>query len=266
MQIFEITQPRAKLPEQPEYTTPAGIVIPQGAKTAAPAPAAAAAAAPAAAAPAAAASQGRLARVAQATAQATKAAIGRTLPGQFFKGAQAAQNTDMLAKAMLKQWNTKAAQLANAAAATGAGTVSDQEYKDQLEDFVEKNMLQKQIDELDPTSTQRMTQMISKVVASRNDARQLDQAFRDMAKITTTARMDPSLRRFGRGSAAAATPATAAGQAGAQQTKPFNIGTYMPAQSMQDKLLQDIGGPQTVRSTRNANIDAFLTQLGVQVQ
>jgi hypothetical protein len=269
MQIFEITQPRAKLPEQPEYTTPAGIIIPQGVKTAAPAPAAAAAAAPAAAAPAAAApaaaaSQGRLARAAQATAQATKAAIGRTLPGQFFKGAQAAQNTDMLAKAMLKQWNTKAAQLANAAAATGTGTVSDQEYKEQLEDFVEKNMLQKQIDELDSTSTQRMNQMIAKVVASRNNSSQLDQAFRDMAKITTTARMDPSLRRFG--GRAAATPTAAQGQPGAQQAPQATAQTLMPSSAQQTDVLAHFGGRGArFQSTNNANVDAFLQQLGLRM-
>ena len=267
MQIFEITQPRAKLPEQPEYTTPAGIIIPQGVKTAAPGTTAApAAAAPAAAAPAAAASQGRLARAAQATAQATKAAIGRTLPGQFFKGAQAAQNTDMLAKAMLKQWNTKAAQLANAAAATGTGTVSDQEYQEQLEDFVEKNMLQKQMDELDATSTQRINQVIAKVVASRNNSSQLDQAFRDMAKITTTARVDPSFRRFGRGTAAAATPA-AAGQADAQQAPQATLASLLgPSTALPTKLTQHFGGRGAqLQATGNANVDSFLTQLGLRL-
>jgi hypothetical protein len=214
--------------------------------------AASAGAASAGAAPAAA-GQGFLGRA----VQATKAAFGN-------QGAQAAQNTDMLAKAMLKQWNTKAAQLANAAAASGAGTVSDQEYKDQLEDFVEKNMLQKQIDELDSTSTQRMNQMITKVVASRNNSSQLDQAFRDMAKITTTARMDPSLRRFG--GRAAATPTAAQGQPGAQQAPQATAQTLMPSSAQQTNVLAHFGGRGArFQSTNNDNVDAFLQQLGLRM-
>ena len=131
--------------------------------------------------------------------QSAQAAMGNV-------GAQAAQNTDMLGAAMAKQWTMKAAQLAQAAAATGAGTVSDKEYSTQLMDFIEQNMLQKKSDALDSTSRQRLGQMVGKVVASRNDARQLQQAFRDLAKITTTARIDPNASR------AAAAP----GQAGAQ--------------------------------------------------
>ena len=262
MQIFEITQPRdiiqEALPPQAAALKQRRQTMAQNPTTVAQAQqqAGTAGAAPAAAA-APAVSQGRLARAAQATVQATKAAFGN-------QGAQAAQNTDMLAKAMVKQWNTKAAQLANAAAATGAGTVSDQEYKDQLEDFVEKNMLQKQIDELDPTSTQRMNQMITKVVASRNDSRQLDQAFRDMAKITTTARMDPSLRRFGRG-AAAATPA-AAGQAGAQQTPMLSPTQLVGSGTKVNDMMTYFGGPQQIQATGNAKIDDFLGKLGMRLR
>jgi len=187
--------------------------------------------------------------------QAAQAAMGNV-------GAQAAQNTDMLGKAMLKQWNMKAAQLAQAAAATGAGTVTDQEYKEQLEDFVEKNMLQKQIDELDPTSTPRMNQMIAKVVSARNDARQLDQAFRDMAKITTTARTDPSLRRFG--GRAASAPA-AAGQPGAQQTPQATAQSLVPSTVQFNDILAHFGGRGAqFRPTGNANVDAFLTQMGLR--
>jgi hypothetical protein len=125
-------------------------------------------------------------------------------------------------------------------------------------------MLQKQIDELDPISTQRMNQMITKVVAARNDARQLDQAFRDMAKITTTARMDPSLRRFGRG-AAAATPA-AAGQAGAQQTPMLSAAQLVGNATKVQDMMTYFGGPQQIQATGNAKIDDFLGKLGMRLR
>ena len=261
MQIHEITQLQESLLEAPPRPLPPQAAalkqrrqaMAQGPTTVAQAQQQTGAATPTAGAAPAAAGQGLLGRA----VQATKAAFGN-------QGAQAAQNTDMLGKAMLKQWNMKAAQLAQAAAATGAGTVPDQEYQEQLEDFVEKNMLQKQIDELDPTSTQRMNQMIAKVVASRNNASQLDQAFRDMAKITTTARMDPSLRRFG--GRAAATPTAAQGQPGAQQAAQQTAQSLVPSANQFNNILAHFGGRgATARLTGNANVDAFLQQMGLRL-
>ena len=253
MQIFEITQySLQEAPPRPLPPQAAALKQRRQAMAQAQQQTGTAGAAPAVGPTPAAAGQGLLGRA----AQAAKAAFGN-------QAAQAAQNTDMLGKAMVKQWNMKAAQLAQAAAATGAGTVPDPEYKEQLEDFVERNMLQKQIDELDPTSTQRMNQMIDKVVAARNDARQLDQAFRDMAKITTTARMDPSLRRFG-GRAAAATPA-AAGQPGAQQAPQATAQSLVPSSQQFNNRLAHFGGRGAqFRTTGNANVDAFLAQMGLR--
>jgi hypothetical protein len=193
--------------------------------------------------------------------QAAQAAMGNA-------GAQAAQNTDMLGKAMFKQWNTKAAQLANAAAATGAGTVPDKEYSAQLMDFVEQNMLQKRSSDLDQTSRQRLGQMIGKVVAARNDPRQLEQAFRDLAKITTTARVDPNA---GRGAAAAP---------GAKTATPGVQSALNPQQAKANAeqfLFQTVGRGQqqglanylagsAAKSTGNPTVDGFLSALGVKVQ
>jgi hypothetical protein len=256
MQIFEITQyslqeaPPRPLPPQAAALKQRRQAMAQNAATR-PQAQQPTGTTPAAAAAPAAPGQGLLGRA----AQAAKAAFGN-------QAAQAAQNTDMLGKAMVKQWNMKAAQLAQAAAATGAGTVSDSEYKEQLEDFVERNMLQKQIDELDPTSTQRVNQMIDKVLAARNNAGQLDQAFRDMAKITTTARMDPSLRRFG--GRAAAAPA-AAGQPGAQQAPQATAQSLVPSSQQFNNILAHFGGRGAqFRTTGNANVDAFLAQMGLR--
>lgn len=267
MQIFEITQPLNILQEAPPRPVPPQAAalkqrrqaMAQNPTTMAQAQQQTGAAGIAGAAPAvgttpAAAGQGLLGRA----AQAAKAAFGNV-------GAQASQKTDMLGAAMFKQWNMKAAQLANAAAATGTGTVSDQEYKEQLEDFVERNMLQKQIDELDPTSTQRINQSVTKILSVRNDARQLEQAFRDMAKVTTTARMDPSLRRFG--GRAAATPAAAgqAAQPGAQQTPILSPTQLVGNATKVNDMMKYFGGPQQIQATGNAKIDDFLGKLGMRL-
>ena len=196
--------------------------------------------------------------------QSAQAAMGNV-------GAQAAQNTDMLGSAMAKQWNMKAAQLVNAAATSGSGTVSDQEYSAQLIDFVEKNMLQKKSNELDQTSRQRLGQMIGKVVSSRNDSRQLDQAFRDLAKITTTARLDP---QYTRGSRVPSQSAQTVGQTGAAQPQMTAQQARQQAQQTLDQLIgrtqqagltQYLGGG-TVRSTGNATVDGMLNILGVQTR
>lgn len=197
--------------------------------------------------------------------QAAQAAMGNV-------SAQAAQNTDMLGAAMAKQWNMKAAQLANAAAAARGGTVSDGEYSAQLMDFIEKNMLQKKSNEIDQASRTRLGQMVGRVVASRNDSKKLDQAFRDLAKITTTARLDP---RYTRGSRAPSQSAQTVAQPGAaaqpqmtaqqarqqaQQTLDQLIG-----RTQQQGLAQYLGGG-AVKSTGNATVDGLLNILGVQTR
>jgi hypothetical protein len=197
--------------------------------------------------------------------QSAQAAMGNV-------GAQAAQNTDMLGSAMAKQWNMKAAQLAQAAATAGGGTVSDQEYSGQLMDFVEKNMLQKKSNELDQTSRQRLGQMIGKVVSSRNDSRQLDQAFRDLAKITTTARLDPQLTRGSRVPSQSAQTVAQTGAAAQPQMTPQQARQQaqqtldqMIGRTQQAGLTKYLGGG-TVRSTGNATVDGLLNILGVQTR
>jgi hypothetical protein len=197
--------------------------------------------------------------------QAAQAAMGNV-------GAQAAQNTDMLGQAMAKQWNMKAAQLAQAAAATQGGAVSNGEYSAQLMDFIEKNMLQKKSNELDQASRTRLGQMVGRVVSARNDPKQLEQAFRDLAKITTTARLDP---RFSRGARAPqATTAATANQPGAQQQQltpqqakqqAVDFFTQAIGSSQQGAIQKYLGGG-TVQSTRNAIVDGFLNALGVQTR
>jgi hypothetical protein len=179
----------------------------------------------------------------------------------------------MLGQAMAKQWNMKAAQLAQAAAATQGGAVSNGEYSAQLMDFIEKNMLQKKSNELDQASRTRLGQMVGRVVSARNDPKQLEQAFRDLAKITTTARLDPRFSRGARPSQAAA-PA-AAGQPGAAQQPQLNPQqAQQQAQQTLDQLIgrtqqtglaQYLGGG-TVRSTGNATVDGLLNILGVQTR
>lgn len=197
--------------------------------------------------------------------QSAQAAMGNV-------GAQAAQNTDMLGAAMAKQWTMKAAQLANAAAAAKGGTVSDGEYSAQLMDFIEQNMLQKKSNELDQASRTRLGQMVGRVVASRNDSRKLDQAFKDLAKITTTARLDPKFSRGVRAPQAQAKTAATTNQPAAQQMTPQqarqqaqDFFTTAIGSTQQEGMTRYLGGG-TVKSTGNAVVDGFLNALGVKTR
>lgn len=180
--------------------------------------------------------------------------------------------TQMMSKAALNQWQgrvlqlLKANQTAGGSGMLGPNGVTDQEYVDNLEDFVEKVMLQKPIESLDSNSGTRLNQMINSVMTVKNDPKKMQTAFQDLAAITTAARMDPSKTGAAPGAAQGSqqTGAKPAVQNTVQGVKVAlqGINTQTVAQNL---VAANNGQPVAASKTNNDLVNRVLTTLGVQL-
>lgn len=272
MQIHEITAQRTELKEAPQYTTPGGIIVPAGAKTAAPLPSATpapAATAPAATAPAAAPKPGGY------FSRTNLAGMVGNLQ-QKLQTRKVQQNTSMAAKAALQQWNNKVIQLTQAAAGQ---PVDATEYENQLADFVERVMLRSyKIADMEAQSQQRIEQAIGDVVQNRNDRAGLTSAFEKLAQQTVVARLDPAKTSFQSPAAQKTLGPGAKQPASAQQPVVLNAqqaqaaanqalrNANVNAQQLATQLATQAGGPVVIPRTNNNVVNALLSAIGVQVK
>ena len=165
--------------------------------------------------------------------------------------AQVATSTAALSQAALKQWNNKVLQLQQA---NQGMPISDQEYDTNLEDFVDRVMLQGRFDSLDQTSMSRLTPAMDAVLKVRNDPKLLPAAFEKMVSAVNVARQDPA-------------KATQAPQYTPQQTaatvqqvlKGANVNTQAVATALQ----QAAGGTLTATKQANPMVNSLLNSLGV---
>lgn len=184
---------------------------------------------------------------------------------QRIRAAQTNTATQQVAKLVMQQWQNKMVQLTRAASTTG-GAVSDQEYGEQLEDFIERVLLQnKRVEDLDQQSGQRLDAIMQKIVAGRNDAKALPELFNNLTAVTTAARVDTTKFKGGQTQQPTA-------QQGAQNLSQANpqVAVKQALKGVNTSALnQQIaavgGGPQTVKSTSNRYVDQLLKQLGIQV-
>lgn len=188
--------------------------------------------------------------------QSAQAAMGNP-------AAQAAQNTDMLGSAAYKQWVGRVAQLTQAASTTPAGVMSKAEYDRNLVDFVAKNMLQKNIDILDATSKSRVLAQLKNVSQNKDDPAKMQQAFKDLAKVTVTSRIDPSKT--------SSVPVQQKATMNTQQAKSavdqfLQGGISSQQQQALSTFLQSTAGTPAVKSTGNPVTDALLNRLGIQTR
>ena len=165
--------------------------------------------------------------------------------------AQVATSTAALSQAALKQWNNKVLQLQQA---NQGMPISDQEYDTNLEDFVDRVMLQGRLDSLDQTSLTRLTPAMDAVIKARNDPKLLPAAFEKMVAVVNVARQDPN-------------KSTQAPQYNPQQTaatvkqvlQSANVNTQAVAAALQ----QAAGGALTATKQPNHMVNSLLNALGV---
>ena len=165
--------------------------------------------------------------------------------------AQVATNTAALSQAALKQWNNKVLQLQQA---NQGMPISDQEYDDRLEEFVDRVMLQGRFDSLDQTSMSRLAPAMDAVLKVRNDPKLLPAAFEKMVTAVNVARQDPAK--------APQTPQFSPQQMSAtvqQVLRGANVNTQAVATALQ----QAAGGTLTATKQANPMVNSLLNALGV---
>jgi len=165
--------------------------------------------------------------------------------------AQVATSTAALSQAALKQWNNKVLQLQQA---NQGMPISDQEYDTNLEDFVDRVMLQGRLDSLDQTSLTRLTPAMDAVIKARNDPKLLPAAFEKMVAAVNVARQDPTK-----------VPQTP--QYNPQQTaatvKQVLASANVNTQAVAAALQQAAGGALTATKQPNPMVNSLLNALGV---
>jgi hypothetical protein len=165
--------------------------------------------------------------------------------------AQVATSTAALSQAALKQWNNKVLQLQQA---NQGMPISDQEYDTNLEDFVDRVMLQGRLDSLDQTSLTRLTPAMDAVIKARNDPKLLPAAFEKMVAVVNVARQDPAK--------ASRTPQFTPQQTAAT-VKQVLAGANVNTQAVAAALQQAAGGQLTATKQPNPMVNSLLNALGV---
>ena len=165
--------------------------------------------------------------------------------------AQVATSTAALSQAALKQWNNKVLQLQQA---NQGMPISDQEYDTNLEDFVDRVMLQGRLDSLDQTSLTRLTPAMDAVIKARNDPKLLPAAFEKMVAVVNVARQDP---------AKSAQTSQFTPQQTAATVKQVLAGANVNTQAVAAALQQAAGGQLTATKQPNPMVNSLLNALGV---
>ena len=132
--------------------------------------------------------------------------------------------------------------------------ISDQEYDTNLEDFVDRVMLQGRFDSLDQTSMSRLTPAMDAVLKVRNDPKLLPAAFEKMVAAVNVARQDPTK--------APQNPQFTPQQMSAtvqQVLQGANVNTKAVATALQ----QAAGGTLTATKQANPMVNSLLNALGV---
>jgi len=175
------------------------------------------------------------------------------------------QNTQAVSKAALQQWNNKLIQLQQAG-------VPDTQWKDHLQDFVERVMLRSyKLDDL--ADKQGVERAMQNVIAAGMDRRKLEPAFTALVQQSMASRVDPTKASYQSRSTQATTTNQTAGtqqqlnptqaaQAAADAIRAARINPQVASQEIQKAA----GGPLAVRTTNNPMVDALLKSLGIQVQ
>jgi hypothetical protein len=186
-----------------------------------------------------------------------------------------------LAKVALNQWNAKVYQLSKVAStpdpATGQPVIDKTEYAKQLQDFVDRNLLQGSYKYLDSASKQRVEAIKREIIAGQNDPQKLQQAFASLTPITTTAIQTTKVG--GGGGYSGGGPTGAGGQAGGAAAQAQTQGQLPPKvreiqavwdnmnRADKDALINAVRRNTSGRAAATADqaLNQLLTNLGIKL-
>lgn len=186
-----------------------------------------------------------------------------------------ATNRDVaqLAGQMAKVWNNVVSQERDRLQGAGSdGTIGERQYEQLLANFVEKNVVGRDLNSISDAGTrQEISNIIQRTQDNRSEPRQFAELFRQLIVMGLIARMqepgqtntpqprttnEPQTRPVSSERAAMRELEQAMDQLGIRGNMRKQIGG----------LISQLGGGESVRRTNNPAVDAFLMSLGIKLQ
>jgi hypothetical protein len=164
---------------------------------------------------------------------------------------------------------------ANQAAGRGLTSISDQEYRNMLNNFVEKNLINSKITDLDNENQQRVNSAVVNVLRAKgaDDQRDMDAAFDDLVSVASVARVvDSSVAQSAPTSQTPPAQNTGVSmglrkaKTNAEQILDGTVGLRPNQIKQLGSAFQQQAGTKTVRSTGNNSVDGMLLALGFDVR
>ena len=172
-----------------------------------------------------------------------------------------------------QMWEREVMGVMSANSTRGQGmTISDEEYQQRLDQFVEKNIINRKMSELPKEDLDRVKNAVTNVLKAKNnnDKRAMDEAFDDMISVGTVARIAsaaPQTAGPETPSSPNKTPPASRTQAMSQVQDAFQGAAGVTPRNLQavGAALQSIAGTNQLRSTGDLVADAVLQSLGFRV-
>ena len=182
------------------------------------------------------------------------------------------RSVQQLADQMVKVWNGLTTQERNRLqGAGGDGTIGEQQYEEMLANFVSKNIVGQDLNNVKDNNTkQEIANIIQRVQDNRETPREFAELFRQLIVMGLIARMqapsstttsndrpvEPEQRVVGNERTAMRELEQALDQLGIRRNMRQQIGG----------LVNQLGGGQSVKRTGNPAVDAFLMSMGLQLR
>lgn len=186
-----------------------------------------------------------------------------------------ASNRDIvqLSQQMTKVWNNVVSQQRDKLqSAGGDGTIGEKSYEDMLANFVEKNVVGRDLNSIEDTNTrQEISNIIQRVQDNRETPRQFGDLFRQLIVMGLIARMQkPSDTSTTQPDTTSADQTRAVGNERAAMREieqaMDQLGIRRNMRQQIGGLVSQLGGGESVRRTNNPAVDAFLMSMGIKLR
>jgi len=159
---------------------------------------------------------------------------------------------------------------ANQAAGRGLTPIGDPEYKNMLNNFVEKSLINAKITDLDNENQQRVKSAVTNVITAKgqDDQRAMDAAFDDLVSVASVARVvDTSVQPRQTQSPGDNTVSTRRADTSTDIASLMKQTSGLTPRQIQQlgTAIQKAAGSTNVRSTGNTVVDNLLQTLGFRV-
>ena len=183
------------------------------------------------------------------------------------------RDVQQLANQMTKVWNNAVSQERTRLQGAGSdGTIGERQYEQLLANFVEKNIVGRDLNSIKDNSTkQEISNIIQRTQDNRETPREFSELFRQLIVMGLIARMQTPGQSDMSNQQTSDTPDNR--PVGNERTAKREIEQALDQLGIRNNMRQQIGGlvnqlggGQSVKRTGNPAVDAFLMSIGLQLK